>query len=159
MDDVEWCGFSRIERVCQFRLKPGTDLLQGIRSALTKADVRAGVFVSGLGALRRAVFRNLKVFPETYPVRPTDRLYLEVEAPMELVSLTGWVAPSPDGVEVHAHFAASTVKDETVVTMGGHLTQGTVCGIKCVVALLVIDPDSVRADMDAGTKSLDLFWS
>jgi predicted DNA-binding protein with PD1-like motif len=151
-------GFSKIERLYQLRLRPGTDLLEGITAALPAAGIRAGVFVSGLGALRRAVFRNLKVFPEAYPVRPADRLYLEVEAPMELVSLTGWVAPSAEGVEVHAHFAASTVKDETVVTMGGHLTRGTICGIKCVVALLVIDPDSVRADVDAGTKSLDLFW-
>lgn len=159
MSLIECIGSSPVQRVVQFRLKPGADLLQGITEGLAAAGIRAGVFVSGLGALQRAVFRNLKVFPDAYPVRPADRLYLELEAPMELVSLTGWVAPSADGVEVHAHFAASTVKDETVVTMGGHLTRGTVCGIKCVVALLVIDPDSVRADMDAGTKSLDLFWN
>jgi len=155
---IECGGFSKIERLYQFRLKPGTDLQQGITQAVTAAGIRAGAFVSGLGALRRAVFRNLKVFPEAYPVTPADRLYLEIEAPMELVSLTGWVAPSATGVEVHAHFAASTVKDETVVTLGGHLTGGTVCGIKCVVALLVIDPQSVRAADDAGTKSVDLFF-
>lgn len=157
MSAVECSGFSKVERLYQFRLRPGTDLLQGITEALTAGGVRAGVFVSGLGALRRAVFRNLKVFPEKYPVAPSDRLYLEVGTPMELVSLTGWVAPSATGVEVHAHFAASTVQGETVVTMGGHLMEGTVCGIKCVVAVLVIDPDSVRADTDPGTKSVDWF--
>jgi len=78
---------------------------------------------------------------------------------MELVSLTGWVAPNAGGgVEVHAHFAASTVQDETVVTMGGHLTEGTICGIKCVIAVLVIDGDGIHADQDEKTKSCDLFF-
>jgi predicted DNA-binding protein with PD1-like motif len=159
MNAIACGGFSKVARLYQFRLQPGADLLQGIAEAIAAADIRAGVFVSGLGALRRAVFRNLKVFPETYPVSPSDRLYLRVEAPMELVSLTGWIAPGAHGVEVHAHFAASTVRDETVVTLGGHLTDGTICGIKCVVAVLVTDADSVRADTDPATKGVDLFFS
>ncbi len=158
MNAIAGSGFSKVERVYQFRLQPGTDLLQGIAEAIAAAGIRAGVFVSGLGALRRAVFRNLKVFPESYPVSPSDRLYLRVDAPMELVSLTGWIAPGASGVEVHAHFAASTVRDGTVVTLGGHLTEGTVCDIKCVVAVLVIEPESVRADTDPATKSADLFF-
>jgi predicted DNA-binding protein with PD1-like motif len=101
----------------------------------------------------------LKVFPEKFPVTPEDRLYLEITTPMELVSLTGWVAPRADGgVEIHAHFAASTVRDETVVTLGGHLTEGTVCGIKVVVALLEIDKGCARADRDESTRSLDIFF-
>lgn len=158
MSAIACSGFSTVERLYQVRLQPGADLLQGITEAIAAAGIRAGVFVSGLGALRRAVFRNLKVFPDTYPVTPSDRLYLRVEAPMELVSLTGWIAPGADGVEVHAHFAASTVRDETVATLGGHLTEGTICGIKCVVAVLVIDPGSVRAGTDPETKTTDLFF-
>jgi predicted DNA-binding protein with PD1-like motif len=158
MSAIACSGFSKVERLYQFRLRPGADLLQGITEAIAAAGIRAGVFVSGLGALREAVFRNLKVFPETYPVTPSDRLYLRVEAPMELVSLTGWVAPGAAGVEVHAHFAASTVRDETVVSLGGHLTEGTVCGIKCVVAVLVTDAGSVHAAIDPETKGVDLFF-
>jgi predicted DNA-binding protein with PD1-like motif len=48
-----------------------------------------------------------------------------------MVSLTGWIVPKAGGgVEVHAHFAVSTVQDETVAAMGGYLTEGTICGIK-----------------------------
>ena len=162
MSTVECSGFSNVTKVLQFRLRPGTDLLNGITDALAAGGVRAGVFVSGLGALRRAVFRNLKVFPESYPVTAADRLYLEVTTPLELVSLTGWVAPTATGVEIHAHFAASTVRGDTVVTHGGHLTQGTICGIKCVVAVLVVDPEHpqhVRAAIDPDTRSTDLFLS
>jgi len=79
---------------------------------------------------------------------------------MELVSLTGWIAPNAGGgVEVHAHFAASTVQDETVVTMGGHLTEGTICGIKCVIAILVTEGDGFQAGHDKKTQSADLFFS
>ena len=158
MTTIECSGSSRVQRVAQFRIRPGSDLLKAIADGLLAEGVQAGVFVSGLGALRRAVFRNLKVFPDTYPVSPSDRLYLRVEAPMELVSLTGWIAPGANGVEVHAHFAASTVRDDTVVTLGGHLTEGTVCDIKCVVAVLVIDPGGVRAGTDPVTRSADLFF-
>ena len=143
----------------QFRIKPDSDLLKGITEALKAERVRAGVFVSGLGALKKAIFRNLKVFPKKYPVTPEDRLYREVTTPMELVSLTGWIAPAlGDGVEIHAHFAASTVENEALVTLGGHLTEGTICGIKVVVAVLVLDDGSLYADKDLGTKTSDIFF-
>jgi predicted DNA-binding protein with PD1-like motif len=155
---IECIASSPVQRVLQFRISPGSDLLQAIAEALKTEGVQAGVFASGLGALRKAVFRNLKVFPETFPVSPEDRLYLAITAPMELVSLTGWVAPRADGVpEIHAHFAASTVQNETVVTLGGHLTEGTICGIKVVVAILVIAANCAHAALDPHSKSLDLF--
>ncbi|MCU0591433.1 MAG: DNA-binding protein [Desulfobacterales bacterium] len=155
---IESIGSAPIQRVLQFRIRPGSDLLQAITEGIQAERVQAGIFVSGLGALRRAVFRNLRVFPEKFPVNPEDRLYLDITAPMELVSLTGWIAPRVDGgTEIHAHFAASTVRNETVVTLGGHLTEGTVCGIKVVVAILAIDSDQAQAAMEPYSKSLDLF--
>ena len=159
MTSIECMGSSPVQRVVQFRIKPDSDFLKAIAEALKAEGVRAGVFVSGLGALRKAVFRNLKVFPEKFPVTPKDRLYLEIAAPMELVSLTGWIAPGiSGGTDIHAHFAASTVQNEAVVTLGGHLTEGTICGIKVVVAVLVLDDGSVYADEDPGSKASDIFF-
>lgn len=159
MTSIQCIGSSPVQRVVQFRVKPDSDFLKAIAEALKAEGVRAGVFVSGLGALRKAVFRNLKVFPEKFPVTPKDRLYLEIAAPMELVSLTGWIAPGiGGGTDIHAHFAASTVQNEAVVTLGGHLTEGTICGIKVVVAVLVLDDGSVYADEDPGSKAPDIFF-
>lgn len=157
---IECIGSSTVQRVVQFRIKPDSDLLKAIAEGLKAEGVRAGVFVSGLGALKKAIFRNLKVFPKKYPVTPEDRLYLEITAPMELVSLTGWIAPRADGgSEIHAHFAASSVQNDTVVTLGGHLTEGTICGIKVVVAVLVASEDPVHAVMDQHSKSFDIFFN
>ena len=159
MTSIECIGSSPVRRIVQFRIKPDSDLLKAIAEALQAEGVHAGVFVSGLGALKKAIFRNLKVFPETYPVTPEDRLYREVTTPMELVSLTGWIAPAlGGGTEIHAHFAASTVENETLVTLGGHLTDGTICGIKVVVAVLVLDDGSVYANTDPGSKASDIFF-
>ncbi len=157
---IESIGSQNIERVVQFRVKPGSDLLAAIEEAVKLEDIRAGVIVSGLGALKKAVFRNLKWFPESYPVTSQDRLYLEVEKPLELVSLVGWIAPKRDGgVEIHAHFSASTVENERVVTLGGHLTEGTICGIKTVVSIIVTADSEIYAGYDEATQTTDIFFS
>jgi predicted DNA-binding protein with PD1-like motif len=159
MKFLECIGSQNVERLVQFRVKPNADLLAAIEEALEAKKIAAGVIVSGLGALKKAVFRNLKWFPENYPVTPQDRLYLEVERPMELVSLMGWVAPKIDGgVEIHAHFSASTVENDTVVTLGGHLTEGTICGIKVVIAIVVLSDAGVYAAEDPKTQTFDIHF-
>ena len=159
MELIECIGSQNFQKLTQFRAKPGADLLMAIKEAVKAEGIRAGVIVSGLGALKKAVFRNLKWFPESYPVTPEDRLYLEVERPMELVSLMGWIAPQKDGgVEIHAHFSASTVENEKIVTLGGHLTDGTICGIKVVIAILVLSDAQVYAAEDPETRTFDIFF-
>jgi predicted DNA-binding protein with PD1-like motif len=151
-------GSQKARRIDQFRANPGASLLSAIEAAVAFERVRAAVIVSGLGALRRAVFRNLKHFPAEFPVKPQDRLYLEISRPMELVSLTGWIAPQQSGaMEIHAHFSASMVENETVVTLGGHLTPETECGIKVAVALLEVAPEGVLSAKDPDSRSMDIF--
>jgi len=150
-------GSQKVERMVQFRVKEGSDLLKAIGEAVKTENIQNGVIVSGLGALKKAVFRNLKRFPDRFPVKPEDRLYLELEKPMELVSLVGWIASREDGVpEIHAHFSASTVEGDNVVTMGGHLTEDTITGIKVVISILVLEPGSLYAGFDESTQTYDL---
>ena len=156
---LESIGSKRIERLVQLRVKPDADLLAAIKEAIDAEGIRAGVIVSGLGALKKAIFRNLRWFPENFPVTPQDRLYLELEQPMELVSLMGWIAPKKGGgFEIHAHFAASLVDGDNIVTLGGHLTEGTVCGIKVAVAILALADDAVYAAEDGATRTFDIFF-
>ncbi len=159
MTMIDSIGSQNVEKMVQFRIKPESDLLAAIEKGVKLENIQAGVIVSGLGALKKAVFRNLKWFPESYPVTPQDRLYLEIEKPLELVSLVGWIAPKHDGgVEIHAHFSASTVENDSVVTLGGHLTEGTICGIKAVVSILVTSDSGVYAGHDEATQSFDIFF-
>jgi predicted DNA-binding protein with PD1-like motif len=85
------------------------------------------------------------------------RLYLELEQPMEIVSLTGWIATGEnDQTEVHAHFSASTVINDTVATLGGHLIPGVITSIKVVVVIGVIEESTINAAVDPATNQVDL---
>lgn len=157
-DIIGYSGKGRIKEILQFRIKENEDLLEAINKAVVKNEICSAIILSGIGALSKAVCRNLKWFPKEFPVRDEDRIYFKIEKPLELLSLSGWVARKPNGdPEVHAHFSASAAEGERVQSFGGHLTKGTITGIKVVVALAILNEDNFYADFDETTKSTDLF--
>ena len=88
------------------------------------------------------------------------RLYLELEQPMEIVSLTGWMATKEDGeIEVHAHFSASTAVEDKIVTLGGHLIPGTFTSVKVVIVIGVIEDSNIKAGLDPRINPIDLKFS
>lgn len=154
---LEGLGSGRLQRIVVARMKVGTDLLGGIQEAVRRERIEKGIFITGIGALRRAVFRNLRRFPKEFPVSDNDRLYLEINQPLELVSLTGHISPEENGEpNVHAHFSASTVRGDTVVTLGGHLTEGTITSIKVAVAIAVIEEIPMKSTFSSHSKSDEL---
>ena len=157
---LEGIGKGRIDRIVIGKLRMDIDLLQGIEELVKAEGVRTGVILSGVGALKKATFRNLKVLPPDFKVEKHHRLYLELEQPMEIVSLTGWIATKEDGgAEVHAHFSASTVIGDRVVTLGGHLVPGTLTSIKVVIAIGVVEETNIRAGLDPRINQLDIKFS
>jgi predicted DNA-binding protein with PD1-like motif len=115
------------------------------------------VILSGIGALKKATFRNLKVLPPDFKIEKHHRLYLELEQPMEIVSLTGWMATREDGeAEVHAHFSASTVMEDRVVTLGGHLISGTLTSVKVVIVIGVVEETNIKAGLDPRINQIDV---
>ena len=154
---LEGIGRGRMDRIVMGKLKMDIDLLEGIQELARKEGVRTGVILSGVGALRKAKFRNLKVLPPDLKVEKHHRLYLELEQPMEIVSLTGWMATEEDGdLEVHAHFSASTVMEDKVVTLGGHLIPGVITSVKVVVVIGVIEETNIRAGLDSRINQIDV---
>jgi len=157
MDLLEGIGTGRLERIVVGKLSMDVDLLEGIRELARRKRVHTGLILSAVGALKKATFRNVKTMPLDLKVKRNHRLYLELEQPMEIVSLTGWIATEEDGqVEVHAHFSASTVMEGRVVTLGGHLTPGTITSIKMVIAVGVIEESDIQAALDPRINQVDL---
>jgi predicted DNA-binding protein with PD1-like motif len=133
---LEGIGSGTFKRIILARISIGADLLEAIYEVVKREKIQNGIFLMGIGALQKAVFRNLKVFPKEYPVTAKDRIYFTVERPLELVSLTGYVVPFLNGQpNVHAHFSASTVIGDTIATYGGHLDKGVIAHIKAAVAI------------------------
>ena len=154
---LEGVGKGLIDRIVMGKMKIGIDLLEGIKELAQKEAIQSGVILSGIGALKKAIFRNAKVMPADYKMEDQYRIYLEVESPLELVSLPGWIARKADGeIEVHAHFSASTVMGDKVVTLGGHLTPGTITSIKVVVIVGVIENTNIGAALDPRINQIDL---
>jgi predicted DNA-binding protein with PD1-like motif len=154
---LEGIGNGRINRIIMGKLGMNIDLLAGIEEMVRHEKVQAGIILSAVGALKKATFRNLKVLPPDLKVEKHHRLYLDLEQPMEIVSLTGWVATKKDGsLEVHAHFSASTVMENQVVTLGGHLTPGIITSIKVVVVIGVIEESNIRAGLDPRINQIDV---
>jgi predicted DNA-binding protein with PD1-like motif len=133
---LEGIGSGTIGRIVMARIPIGVDLLDSIYEVVRREKIQKGLILIGIGALRKAVFRNLKDFPQEYPVTPKDRLYFEVQRPLELLSLTGYIVPKMNGEpHVHAHFSASTVIGDTLATYGGHLDRGTITFVKVAVVI------------------------
>ena len=76
---------------------------------------------------------------------------------MEIVSLTGWIAAKEDGdLEIHAHFSASTVIQDQVVTLGGHLIPGTLTSVKVVIVVGIIEETNIQAGLDPRINQTDV---
>jgi len=154
---LEGIGRGRIERIVMGKLATDVDLLEGIQELAKRESVRTGVILSAVGALKKASFRNLKILPPDLKVKDHHRLYLELGQPMEIVSLTGWMATKEDGeIEVHAHFSASTVMEDKIVTLGGHLIPGTLTSVKVVIVIGVIEDSNIRAGVDPNINQIDV---
>jgi predicted DNA-binding protein with PD1-like motif len=154
---LEGVGRGRINRMVMGKLKMDVDLLEGIMELVKKERIQTGIILSAVGALKKAIFRNLKVMPPDLKVQSHHRLYLELEQPMEIVSLSGWIATKEDGEpEVHAHFSASTVIQDQVTTLGGHLTPGAITSVKVVVVIGVIEESNIRAGLDPRLNQIDV---
>jgi predicted DNA-binding protein with PD1-like motif len=133
---LEGIGTGSFKRIVLARMPIGVDLLEAIYEVVKREKIQKGLILMGLGALQKAVFRNLKVFPKEYPVTPKDRIYFEIEKPLEVVSLAGYVVTRPNGEpHIHAHFSASTVMGDSIATYGGHLDKGSITHVKAAVAI------------------------
>jgi len=154
---LEGVGRGKMGRVVMGKLAMDVDLLEGIETLVKQERIQTGVILSGIGALKKATFRNLKVLPADLKVEKHHRLYLELEQPMEIISLTGWIATREDGeLEIHAHFSASTVMEDKVVTLGGHLTPGAITSVKVVVVIGVVEDSDIRAGLDPRLNQIDV---
>jgi predicted DNA-binding protein with PD1-like motif len=155
---LEGMSSGSFKRIIMARIPIGVDLLEAIREMVKRENIQKGLILMGIGALSKATFRSVKVYPAEYPITAKDRIYFEVEAPLELVSLTGYIVPSLSGQpHVHAHFSASTVIGETIATYGGHLGKGAITYVKAAVAIGELEGMEMEKRWVEERKTADLW--
>ena len=157
---LEGIGRGEISRIVMGKLKIEVDLLEGIKEIVRKEKIKTGIILSGVGALKKGVFRNVKVVPPDYKMEDKYRLFVDIDRPLEIVALSGWIATTSEGeCNIHAHLSTTTVIDNRIVSLGGHLTGGTITSIKVVVGIGVIDHSNIKAVLDPKVNQIDVDFS
>jgi len=124
--------FKRIEIV---RMKPGTDLLDGLKVAVRDKNIRNGVIVAGIGSVTD--YHYHVVSDKNLP--PAEE-YPQASVPMDLVSVQGYIL----GGRVHAHISLS---DENSM-VGGHLEPGTRALTFFIITIGVLPDDVELGNLD-----------
>jgi predicted DNA-binding protein with PD1-like motif len=114
------------ERVVVIRLKNGTDILEGLKEAVQKENIKNAVILAGLGSVTRYHFHV--VDNNTFP---TSNAFVKKDAPADILNVNGYVF---DG-RVHAHITVSDDKQ----AVGGHLEDDTRVFTFAIITLGVLD--------------------
>lgn len=140
-------ALGRASRIAVFRVEPDRDLLQALVRIAERSGIRTGLIISAVGSLKRARLRNMKYFPRELPVRDEHRSFVDVDGPLEILSLSGnLLREEGGGIAVHAHIAVSKVDDGGIKVFGGHLVEGNITYLMVEIAIAEVeDVDIVRA--------------
>ena len=119
-------GFERIEII---HMKPGTDMLEGLKKAVKDEKIKNAVIIAGIGSVTD--YHYHVVSDKNLP--PAEE-FPKASVPMDLASVQGYILNG----RVHAHIALS---DENSV-VGGHLESGTKALTFFIVTIGIL-PDSL----------------
>jgi len=75
---------SQFERVVIARLKYRTDILDGLREAVARENIKNGVILSGAGSVIR-----YHIHAVDNAVFPSENIFVEKNEPMDLISMNG----------------------------------------------------------------------
>jgi predicted DNA-binding protein with PD1-like motif len=126
---------SVFERIEIIRMKPGTDMLDGLNYVSKENKIKNGVILAGIGSVTDYHFHV--VSDKNLP--PAEE-FPKASVPMDIVSVQGYILNG----RVHAHIALS---DENSMT-GGHLEKGTKALTFFIITIGVL-PDSLNiANLD-----------
>ena len=128
--------YRRYGRDLLVRLDKGEELHDAIRS-LSNNGISTAAITSGIGRVRGTEIGFLD----------SDGIYqkMEIDNPMELLSMQGNLAPGPDGPFTHIHIVAS---DDDHVVRGGHLFEATV-EVTAEIHMRVLDEDGATMVREA----------
>ena len=108
-------------KVVPVRLRPGTDVMDGLKGVCGEHGIKQGAILMGIGSLRQLSFQVLTPRPET----KLGAGYTEpvvVPGPVEILSLQGVIFQSEEGETLlHVH---GTFSDQHGKVYAGHVVTG-----------------------------------
>lgn len=144
-------------RVIVARLKTGSDLYISLQEIVLKYGVKAAVILSGVGLLSKARLRNCKNLPEEFPITDQNRDYASFEIPLEILGISGNISMAEEKPHVHAHMVLSSVDDEKIRVIGGHMIEGSIIHGFSEIIIMEITEIEMLKEYDPETKTLQLY--
>ncbi len=149
-------GKGELGRVLAIRLAPGCDLLKSLREIAEKENLRVGVVLSGAASLSQVILRNVRLFPDEFPITDRQRIYTPKKEPLELLSLSGNISKKDGEVHIHCHITISSGLEDGRA-YGGHLIEGCVIFSTGEVVIAEIAGIEMKRDIDPETHALELY--
>lgn len=150
-------GRGSLGRVVAFRLGPGSDLKKSLEAIAERENIQAGVVLCGAGSLSQVTLRNVRLFPEEFPVTDRNRIYTPKKEPLELLSLSGSISKKDGEIYVHCHVTISSGLDDGRA-YGGHLIEGCLVFSFCEVILAEVTGLELKRGIDPETGAVELFF-
>ena len=95
-------AYGSLGNTFMIRLRPGTDLLTGIREVCEKHDIRSGVILCSIGSLQKGHLSYIKPAPESTFKAKYE--YVHLSGPIEFCSGQGTISEMEDGkIVIHMH--------------------------------------------------------
>jgi hypothetical protein len=156
-DGTRW-GAGAFGRVIGIRLAPGEDLKHSLEAIAESENVHSAAIIGGAASLRRVILRNVKTFPESWPITDRNRMWTTIDGPLEMVSIMGNISRLPDGRPyVHAHVVVST-HEPAAACYGGHLVDGAEILTTGELIIAELAGLGLRRDTDPATLGDELFF-
>jgi predicted DNA-binding protein with PD1-like motif len=128
-----------------------------LKEVAKQENITSGLILSGLGSLSRITLRNVRLFPEEFPIQDRHRIYVPKAEPMELLTLTGNISQRDGEVHVHAHAVVSSGLEEGTV-YGGHLLEGCLVFSTVEIAICTVQGMTMVREMDPQTRVAELYF-
>ena len=149
-------GQGGLGRVVVMRLAPGCDLLKALQEITEKENIRAGVVLSGVASLSQVTLRNVRLFPDAFPIADRQRIYTPKKEPLELLSLSGNISRRDGSIHIHCHVTISSGLDDGRA-YGGHLIDGCLIFSTGEVVIAEITGLDMKRSADPETKTIELY--
>ncbi len=147
----------KLGRLVVMRLGPGCDVMKSLEESARKNNFRSGVILSGAGSLSQITLRNVRLFPDKFPITDRNRIYTPKKEPLEVLSLTGNIANKDGEVHMHCHITISSGLDDGRA-YGGHLLEGCIVLSYCEIVLAEIIDVEMKRNIDPETQALELYF-
>jgi hypothetical protein len=148
----------QLGRVVVVRLAPGDDVLSAILEIAAECDVNQAIVIGGAASLTQARLRNVRRYPDGFPITDEVRIFSSFAGPLELLSLSGNISQTEEGrAYIHCHAAVSTGQPDAAAYGGHLLPESTVFSTAELSLVEVLGCDVLRRN-DPETRVGELYF-